>query len=458
MKKRLLVLLGLAGLAVAGALAYGVWLVQWLKTPAFQEALLQRVRGFAGTDVRVKRVEVSLLSGVTLEGVGIANPPPFPGDLLTADGFVLRYSLWPLVRGRFEVQRLSLERPRLGVAMDSRGTFNYERLGGARVPAPSTRGAAAPAEAAAASPSVVPLRVVLSRLSVDDGTVVFTDATRSTLLSVEGLGVRSAFAVDAGVATGKGTVNARTIDVAHRLFVRDVSAPLALTKESFTLSPVRGHAGGGEVQGETTVRFKSGFRYAARLEVKNAEVKRLLEEAHSAALVAGRLEAQAHFEGTGGLATLRGAGKGRITDCRVEHNRSLALVSALLGVPELASPDLDECRAEFTQAGARVTTPVLVLKGKALELTGHGSVNVETSVLDYDLTLALAPALFAKVTRPELRAAFHTRADGFSAIDFRVTGTTLEPKTDIVGRLGRSAAESTVKSMLGRFFGRKKNP
>src|SRR5512141_455917 len=201
MKKRLLVLRGVAGLAVAGALAYGVWLVQWLKTPAFQEALLQRVRGFAGTDVRVKRVDVSLLSGVTLEGVGIANPPPFPGDLLTADDFVLRYRLWPLLRGRFEVQRLSLKHPRLDVAMDSRGTFNYERLGGARVPALAARGAAPPAEAAA--PSIVPLRVVLSRLSVDDGSIVVTDATRSALLSVEGLGVSSAFAVDAGVATGK---------------------------------------------------------------------------------------------------------------------------------------------------------------------------------------------------------------------------------------------------------------
>jgi hypothetical protein len=340
--------------------------------------------------------------------------------------------------------------------MDSRGTFNYERLGGARVPAPATRGGAvAPGESA---PSIVPLRVVLSKLSVDDGTVVVTDATRSTLLAVEGLDVRSAFAVDAGVATGKGTVNARTLEVARRLFVRDVSAPLALTKESFTLSPVRGHAGGGELRGETSVRFKNGFRYVARLEVKDAEVKRLLEEAHSAALVAGRLEAEARFEGTGGLATLHGSGKGRITGCRVENNRSLALVSALLGVRELARPDLDVCRAEFTQVGARVTTPVLVLKGKALELTGHGSMNVETSVLDYDLTLALAPALFAKVTRPELRSAFHTRADGFSAIDFRVTGTTLEPKTDILARLGRSAAESTVKSVLGRLFGRKKNP
>lgn len=450
MNRRLLVALGVAGVALAGVSGYALWLVRWLHTPAFQEALLQRVRGIAGTEVRVRSVDVSLLSGVTLEGVGVANPPPFPGDLLTADGFVLRYRLWPLLSGRFEVQRLALERPHLRVAMDARGAFNYERLGGGRVPpSPPSPGAAAP-------PSSVPLRVVLSRLSVDDGTVVVTDATRARLLMLEGVGVRAAFDVQSGAATGNGTASVRTLDVARRLFIRDLTAPLALTRESFTLSPIRGRAGGGEVRGETTVRFKNGFRYTARLEVAGADVKGLLQEAHSAALVAGRLQAEARFEGSGGLATLRGAGTGRITGCRVQDSRALALVSRVLAVPELARPDFDECRAEFTQAGPRVTTPVLALKGRALELTGHGSLNLETSALDYALTLALAPNLFAKVTRPELRSAFRTRPDGFALIDFRLTGTTVEPKTDLLARLGRGAAEGALKSVLGRLFGKKK--
>jgi hypothetical protein len=185
-------------------------------------------------------------------------------------------------------------------------------------------------------------------------------------------------------------------------------------------------------------------------------VKRLLEEARSAAMVSGSLEARARFEGTGGLPTLRGRGQGRIAGCRVYGNRSLALLATLLSVRELASPELDECRAEFTQAGARLTTPVLVMKGKSVELTGHGSLNLETSAIDYDLTLALAPSLFAKVTRPELRSAFRARPDGFAAIDFHLAGTTLEPKTDLLARLGRSAAEGAVQGVLGRLFGKNK--
>ena len=98
----------------------------------------------------------------------------------------------------------------------------------------------------------------------------------------------------------------------------------------------------------------------------------------------------------------------------MEHGRTLALLAAVLQVPELASPDFDECRAEFTQSGDRLSTPVLRLVGKAVQLTGEGSVNLATDGLDYQMTLALAPQLFAKVTRPELRPAFRQRADGFS--------------------------------------------
>jgi hypothetical protein len=448
-RKAAVVAAALLGALLVGALGYGVWLVRWLRTPAFQQQLLQRVRSAAGTDVRVKRLDVSLLSGVTLEGIGVANPPPFRGDLLTADGLVLRYKLWPLVSGRFEVERLALERPLLNVAMDSRGTFNYERLGG-------PRSASSPGSAAAAA---VPLRIVLSKLSVRGGAVAVTDATRARLLALDALRLDSAFEVAAGVATGKGQVGARTLDLGGRLFVRELSAPLALTKESFTLAPIRGRAGGGDVKGDAAVRFKNGFRYSAGFELTGASVKTLLEEARSPASVTGTLEARGRFEGTGGLVTLHGKGQGRISSCRVADNRSLALIATVLGIPELANPSLDECRAEFTQAGTRFTTPVLVLKGRALDLSGHGSLDLQTSGLDYDLTLALSPPLFAKLTRRELRPAFRTRADGFATIEFHLSGTTLEPKTDILARLGRGAAEGAVKGMLGRLFGKdKKKP
>ena len=124
-------------------------------------------------------------------------------------------------------------------------------------------------------------------------------------------------------------------------------------------------------------------------------------------------------------------------------------------MPELASPDFEECRVEFTQAGSRLSTPVLSLKGDAVRLSGRGTVNLDTGGLDYQMTLGLAPKLFAKVTRPELRPAFKPGSDGFSAIDFRLYGTTLEPQTDLVSRIGKAAATEAAKGQLNKLLKRK---
>jgi hypothetical protein len=440
--KRLLVggvvLLLVAVLAAAG---YGVHLVGKLNTPEFQKSLLDQAKAAVGADVRVKEMDISLFSGVTLTGIAIANPAPLPGDLLTADAFVLRYRLRPLLAGRVEVERVALERPALGLVMDARGVLNYEKLGGS-----------APGKRSAAGAAAVPFRVVLKQLAVEDGSVTLTDHTRARLLAMEGAGFRSAFEVEGGMARGSGEAAVSTVSFGDLLFLRAVRAPLSLSKETVKLAPIRAEVAGGRATGDVTVHMKGGFRYVANFEVKGVDMSTLLAEAKSSGGVAGRLAGKATFEGSGGLSTMKGRGQGTVTGCRVEHGRTLSLLAGILQVPELASPDFDECRAEFTQSGSRVSTPVLVLTGEAVQLRGAGTVNLETSGLDYQMTLALAPRLFAKVTRPELRPAFKERADGYSTIDFHLYGTTSEPQTDLLARIATSAATEAISKQIDRLF------
>jgi hypothetical protein len=136
----------------------------------------------------------------------------------------------------------------------------------------------------------------------------------------------------------------------------------------------------------------------------------------------------------------------------VEDSRTLALLAGVLQVPELASPDFDDCRAEFVQSAYRVSTPVVLLSGKAVQLRGAGAVDLRTDGLDYQMNLALAPHLFAKVTRRELRPAFKPRTDGFSTIDFHLYGTTAAPQTDLLSRIAKGAAEDAAKKQLERLF------
>jgi uncharacterized protein involved in outer membrane biogenesis len=449
MKKALLALAALVLLAVLGVAGYGAHLVGRLNTPEFRKELLAQASAAAGSEVRAKGMDISLLSGVTMRGIAVANPTPFPGDLLTAEAFVLRYRLAPLLAGRVEVQRLALEKPTLGLVVDAKGGLNYEKLG-----RPAARSAPAPGAATPAS-LAAPLRVVLKALAVENGSILMTDATKARLMKVDGIDFRSAFELAGGVAQGQGEVQVGSASFGDMLFVRQVRAPLRMSKETVTLAPLRAQVAGGEATGDVTVQLKGGFSYVAHLAVKGARVKTLLEEAGSAALVSGTLAAKAAYQGSGGLATIRGRGDADVSGCRAENSKVLALVASVLQVPELANPDFDTCHVEFSQAGSRIATPVLRLLGEAVRLSGHGTVDLDSYGLDYELSLALAPKLLAKVTRPELRGAFEKGADGFSAISFRLYGTTLDPKTDLLARLGKAAATSVAKDQLNKLFKKK---
>jgi uncharacterized protein involved in outer membrane biogenesis len=431
-------------LAVAGV---GAYLVSRLDTPELKQSLLEQAKATLGTELKVKEMQVSLFSGVTLKAIAVQNPAPFPGQLLTADAFVLRYRLMPLLTGRVEVERLALERPALALAMDTKGAFNYEKLG-----RPAAKGA--PAASGSAAAGATPLRVVMKSLAVENGSILMTDYAKAKLMTVDGIDFKSAFELAGGIALGAGQVAIAKANFGDVLFVKDVKAPLSISKEKVTLSPIKGDVAGGGISGDLNVDLK-GFRYATQMVLKGASVETMLGEARTAPFVTGTLSAKARFEGTVGLPTVRGEGSADISSCRAQNSKVLGLLASVLQVPELSNPDFEACHVEFKQTGSRFATPVVKLTGDAMRLTGQGSVNLDTRALDYDMSLALSPRLFAKMTRPELRGAFQQQADGFSSIAFKLTGTTLEPKTDLLSRVGKAAATSVLKDQLGKLFKKK---
>ena len=102
---------------------------RYLQTPAFKEEVLKAARAALGTDVRIDNFLASLFSGVELRGVTIGNPAGFTGNLLTADAFVLRYRLLPLLSRRVEIEQLSLDKPVITLSQNEKNEWNYESIG-----------------------------------------------------------------------------------------------------------------------------------------------------------------------------------------------------------------------------------------------------------------------------------------------------------------------------------------
>jgi hypothetical protein len=128
-----------------------------------------------------------------------------------------------------------------------------------------------------------------------------------------------------------------------------------------------------------------------------------------------------------------------------------------LRLPELLSPRFETCHLEFTLGANKARVPVLAFKGPEIQLTGQGVTDLGTSSLDFDLTLALKKQILDRIPVREMKGAFHERADGFSTVDFKVTGTTQQPRTDLTTKIATGTAEELLKGGLGKLFGKKKS-
>ena len=435
-------------LVVIGFGFYAASLVRSLETPEFKARMAREASAAVGAKVQFASLDVSLLRGIRLSGISVQNPPGFAGDLLSVDDARLSYDLWPLLRGRVQVDELTLRRPVLTLATDARGAFNYQKLSAASTPKASSPFAA----------STSLLRIAVSRLSVAGARFAIVDEKKAAVLRLESASLDSALAMESGVLTGTGKASVDSVVLANAVFLRGTRAPVKLTKERVSLAPFQAKLAGGAVTGEIQVALKPEMRYTLQLAVSGASVATLLKEAGSAGTMHGTLDARARIEGTGGVVTIKGAGTAEIKDCRWPQAPLFKGLADLLQVPELRDPRFDECRVEFTLGGGQARTPVVSFKGPAIELTGQGVTNLLNSVIDCDLTLALAPGLLTKIPAP-IRAGFKARSDGFGTIAFKVTGTTAAPRTDLAARLGKSTAiEAAKEGLFGKLFGGRKKP
>ena len=389
--------LAVAAVTLVGALAIALGLLRAARSlddPEVQQALLARLREASGVDVRAGGMDVALSSGIRLRGVAVANPAPLPGNLLTAETLVLRYRLLPLLRGRLEIDELAVEKPELTMVLDANGTSNLEKL----LARPRR-------EPEGTVPAPLPLRLVVARAAMSGAVLNVRDARSRLLYAARGVDITSAFESDGTSVTGRGRASvARASTPSHT--VEGMESDLSVTKELLHLSNLR------------------------------------------ARIATGRLGADVKIH----LPAAKIVGRGELTGYRADASPLFTAVAAALQLPELARPEVEKGEAQFTLAGARLSTSPVRLKGAGFELSGRGVTLVDSRAFDYDLTLALPRAVRARIPVSEVQAAFRDRGDGFATLDFKATGTADAPRTDIVARLARGTATEAAKKGLGRLL------
>ncbi|HUJ10094.1 MAG TPA: AsmA family protein [Verrucomicrobiae bacterium] len=455
MKAARIILIVVAGLVVVVTLlvAAGLYMAnRHVQSPAFKQEILTVARQELGADVHIEALHASLFSGMTLDGVTINNPTNFPGSLLTADSFVLRYRLWPLIEKRVEIEQLSLDKPVITLVRDNAGEWNYEQLGAKpseSKPPSATKPSISPPPAK--SETAIPFNLVLSKLAIAHGSVSITGEKDKPLLRLDGINLSSSLNVADGNLGGSGKSSIDRVNVAEKLFVQQLAAPVSISSEHVKLAPLSGKIADGAIMGEATMELKPTFGYAADVQIKESDVAKLLGEAGAKQVLIGKLELTTKLNGTGGLATMAGTGRAEVRNGHLASIPLMNLLATLLQVPDLRELPFTECLLEFSITNNTMVTPVIRIVSPEVQITGKGVVSLEDYSLNHNLTIAFARGMLDRAPT-EVRNLFTEQTNGWLALEFRVWGPYDSPQTDLQTRIAKGVGQQLLQKGLQKLF------
>jgi uncharacterized protein involved in outer membrane biogenesis len=416
---------------------------RYLQTPAFKEEVLKAARQALGTDVSIDNFQASLFSGVELHGVTIGNPTGFTGNLLTAEAFTLHYRLLPLLSRRVEIEQLSLDKPIITLSQNDKSEWNYESIGakGSATNSAATEVKPTPTTPAATptkSASAPPLDIVLSKLAITEGAISLISDKNKPLVKVDGINFSSAVSLIDNKMSGTAKAGIDKINLSDALFVEKVAASITIGSDEVKLAPLSGNLADGTMTGDVVVKFSDGLQYSVNMQVKDADVAKLLQEANTKPVMSGKLMATTTLAGTGGLPTIVGNGHAQIDGGQLMEVPVLNLLATVLQMDALRNLKFSECVLEFSISNNIMQTPVIRLTSPELQITAKGSVSLADNTLKHDVTITFAKGAIGSIPNT-IVGLFTEQTDGSQALNFKVWGPFNSPKTDLTKRIAQGA-------------------
>ena len=422
------------------------FLNQHLQSAEFKESILTVVRDLTRTEVDLQGMHISLLSGVTLQGVTFANPEGFANDLLTVQELVLRHRLFPLISRCVAIDELRVLRPVVRFVQREDESWNFEHfLSGQKELEPSSDFR----EAGFVGGSTVDIE--LSKFSINRGEVFIRDSGDRLLTHVQGITLASAVDFAESTLNVTGKLGVEEVNFGGSLFVKELDSLVEISKVQMVLPTVSGKVADGSLSGEVTFKTAPEFSFTVDLELEDADFAQLLEDAQIRLGMTGRLQARIQASGSE-LAAMTGEGQAKLVQGRISGLPAQDFVAGLLQVPALKEIEFEEVLLEYSLADNVLNTPVIRMISPLVQVTGAGRLLLSNKELDHDVTVALSEEVLASVPKQFLRV-FEHRDDGFHMIQFRVWGPYDSPSTDLQHRLVQGVTNELLDKGLNLLRG-----
>ena len=401
------------------------------------------------TPIRITKIDFLPWRDLRAEGVIVPSSDQSETPLASAPSFGADYRFWPLLRGDLQLHSLVLDQPHLVWAQNADKKWVW----------PSAEKAAGPKLESLEEPEEPKKTkekkkssVSIAGLKLVEGTVELLDPNRQPVF--HGSGVNADFTDFTEGVTGSATI-AKLVWNEKWVF-ENVTAKFRYSKGSVVLEELVGNSLGGSVRGNLEIRTsEDGSPFKADLEVRGVDLNLLAQAVGwSAGDVGGKVSGKINVAGkTKEFARLEGPGLLTIEN---GHLRKLELFESLahaLAFPELANLQPRETLVDFKLRDEKAFIDSLVLRTGTLTISSKGVARFdEKLMLDSELLL---PEQTYK-TLPDFAASNFTKLDdGQYRLEFKISGKTNAPKTDLAEKLIGGNLKDKVEDLLGGLFGTK---
>jgi AsmA protein len=467
--------------------------------PSIEEALNRRV------DVGEVRLSLIPAPSIRLSNLKIFDSPPAPLDnaFFTAQQVQLRLRFWPLLKGRFEVSELVLDKPSFNLVNGPDGTFNYADTGQKKSSPGNRRDVKKRADAPKATFDMAPAPLLIpGKLSIRDGELKLISRGETTItiqgieLSLRDFSTEAPFPFRASFSyPGLKTVSLEgELDYQadksllelknNRLKIQNLILPLQGSISNLSATPrldlrvrslnvdakpvfqILGVFGlaprDTEVAGpmdlnlnvsgllNSVVTQVSGVFKDVKVDGKRA-LKGILSGQASVRLPMGAGPVTQRLQGSGRLI----ARDGELTN--LDLIKKIERVTGMIGLSkneQRQATTFEKMEGDFIIGGGYAEFTRLYLINPQMEVTGDGTMTLERPILNLSLKTALSPQASTRAGRGRVTSFFKDKS-GRIVVPLKVAGPVEHPAVDLDSRtLAESGFPQNADKGFSSFFKR----
>ncbi len=465
----------IAVIALLGVILLGANL--YVQSPSSQQQIKRHLTAAFGMPVDMVRAVFTPWGGLRVDGVRASGGPGQP--VISADIVRVRISLWSLLRGRFVVKTIGLERPTVTLTQNSEGRWMAPLRAvaaatpmeipdpSAPVPPPPTTPPGTPPRHTAVTPSARPQlpEVLVPAPNVRFPTgfeffrmrhaeLKFVDVKGREVAVLEDVNLEGRPAVDGG-GDFKGKLWFAQATVSERRArVNKFASSVIMENGVLTLPNGTGEIAGGRFQGKFVIRpGESGSPYELTTQINDVSLARLIQEAGGDPdFASGRLQGNLELSGLAAEPmSRRGGGELRLIDGQFRRGGLLKTLGERSKIDELRRPEFKVATLTYTIEGNDILAAPLLLESANMRFSARGVCQLPALTLDWKARLLLSGPI-ARQLPGFIATNFEASSDspGDKYIDFKIGGTVMNPSSDLFDK----ALSQPMQSLLGRVLGR----